>query len=153
MNGSEPAPIYGILEDDANRLLSRAATTVQTKVEAGHKSNLLEKGPALRLIGCQAPRHDSHYDKTETIEQFKTGLVASICDTAVFPASSAETECEALREALQTAVDACEVDAPETWLGPQAGTERTTSSRHPLLSFFPAYGTGDAIRSRKRSKR
>ena len=110
LDGTDTGAIYGILDDDATRLLSRAATTVQTKVEAGHHSNILHKGPALRLLGCVVSRHESHYDPAEPIEKFKPRLVVSICAGAVFPEATAETETEALRKAVQTAVDACEIE-------------------------------------------
>ena len=110
----DPTVIYGILEDDGNRLLSPDAKLVQTKVEAGHSSNKLSKGPAFRLLGLVKTRFDGIYDEEESLDAFKPRLVTLISDGAVLPASSAKTEREALRKAIQTAVDACVIDAPAT---------------------------------------
>ena len=110
MQSTDVAALYGILEQDTNRLLSPSLTLVQSKQEAGHKSNVERKGPAFRLLGLISPNFETCYEKTESLVAFKPRLVGLIVTGAIFPKSSAEAECEALRKAVQTSVDACEIE-------------------------------------------
>jgi len=54
-------------------------------------------------------KFDDIYDKEETLDKLKPRLVILISDGAVFPEDTSKAESGALREAVQVAVDACEV--------------------------------------------
>jgi len=71
----------------------------------------LLRGPGLRLLGVSSTTFGEIYKKDLSLEKFKPQLVELIAAGAVFPASSAKTEREALRKAVQSAVDTCEIPA------------------------------------------
>ena len=109
--GTDVAAIHNIIQRDADRSLSPDAKLVQTKVEAGHESNTLIQGPAFRLLGLDQTNYNHIYNKEEPLDQFKPRLVTHVSDGAILPATTAEVEREALREAVQVAVDTCEIPA------------------------------------------
>ena len=109
LTSSDPAAIYEVLDQDAHSLISPSLTLVQSRQEAGHSSNKLQKGPAFRLLGLVQTKFDDIYDKEETLDKLKPRLATLIGDGAVFPENTSKAESGALREAVQVAVDACEV--------------------------------------------
>ncbi len=99
-----------VVMNERAALLLEAATVVQTESEAGHANNQVGHGPVFQLLGLLNGCGKGHlYDATEAIEKFKPRLVELIAAGAVFPESTEKAEREALREAVQVAVDACDV--------------------------------------------